>query len=532
MRWMSRALSLLLIACALPAWAGWQPDNALQPGEGAVLLTVSVDYPSFANENALPGLIPQLTVERLGDAKPKQFVLRNRLQGLHRTRAYAGSLPPGRYRVYDIMGSKCRIICAKGGRSKPGAEHLAEFVVEAGRVRYLGSVLVSVRAPVKPQKTGTVYWAYTRQPDPVAGRRLLDGLYPELGAAAAGEMLVGWEPTQDGGVAADAALDRVRREGSGLLDPTPYGDNGVQFGALNGVVKRTSGTSLRLIDTGSAFTIKSALRAADGRMLAGGEATTLRYSPDDGRTWQDVGAGLPYGIVLQIRPIGGDEVVFLLHHGANAALYRGRFGDTSWTQVGDWPMEFKFWTGLPGMPPEMQLQGRKVVVTLPSKGGVFVDLDTGETHAINPPGSLAMFTYTMDGVMRCICFRSIAANPWESRDLGKTWQDSPFDRWMLLPAFRDATHAFSYKGAMFNKEKMAVMQTRDGGVTWTESRPPTPGGWWRPYYTADGRRMVLSGFVAVDGEVHERVYWSDDEGAHWTEWTSENTWLHAKTPGG
>lgn len=528
MRWMVRVLALFLIACGLPAHAAWQPDNALQPGEGAVLLTVSVDYPSFANENALPGLIPQLTVERLDDAKPKQFVLRNRLQGLHTTRAYAGSLPPGRYRVYDIMGSKCRLICAKGGISKPGTEHLAEFVIEAGRVRYLGSVLVSVRPPVKPRKTATVYWGYTRQPDPVAGRRLLDGLYPELAAAATGEMLVGWETPPDAEATVDAALDRIRRETSSLLDPTPYGDSGVQFGGLNGVVKRASGQSMRLIDTGSVFTIKSALQGPDGRMLAGGEASTLRYSSDDGRTWQDVGAGLPYGIVLQIRSIGGDEVVFLLHHGANAALYRGRFGDTSWTQVGDWPMEFKFWTGLPGMPPEMQLQGRKVAVTLPSKSGVFVDLDSGESHAINPPGSLAMFTYTPDGVMRCICFRSIAANPWESRDLGKTWQDSPFDRWMVLPAFRDATHAFSYKGAMFNKNKMAVMHTRDGGATWTESRPPVPGGWWRPFYAADGRRMVLSGFVAIDGDILARAYWSDDEGAQWAEWVNEGIWLHPK----
>jgi photosystem II stability/assembly factor-like uncharacterized protein len=530
MHWMFRVLVLFLITCASPIRAAWQPDNALPSGEGAVLLTVSVDYLSFANQNALPGLIPQLTVERLDDAKPKQFVLRNRLHGLHMTRAYAGSLPPGRYRVYDIMGSKCRIICAKGGRSKPGPEHLAEFVIEAGRVRYLGSVLVSVRSPVKPQKIGTVYWGYTRQPDPVAGRRLLDGLYPELAAAATGDMLVGWETQPEDVAIADAALDHIRRENSGLLDPTPYGDNGLQFGALNGVIKRASGNSLRLIDTGSVFTIKSALQGSDGRILAGGEASTLLYSSDDGRTWQDVGAGLPYGIVLQIRSIGGDEVVFLLHHGTNAALYRGRFGDTSWTQVGDWPMEFKFWTGLPGMPPEMQLQGRRVAITLPSKSGVFVDLDTGDSHMMNPPGSLAMFTYTADGVMRCICFRSIAANPWESRDLGKTWQDSPFDRWMLLPAFRDASHAFSYKGAMFNKEKMAVMQTRDGGATWVESRPPTPGGWWRPYYTADGRRMVLSGFVAVDDKVLEGVYWSDDEGAQWVEWDNEGIWLHAKPP--
>jgi hypothetical protein len=529
MRHFLRAFAGALLLIASTVQAGPQPDDRLQPGEGAVLLTVSVDFPTFANTNGLPGMIPPLTVERVGEGKPQRYVLPNRLQGLQQSRAYAGSLPPGRYRIHDIMGNNCKLWCGDGGLSVPKAGDLADFVVEVGRVRYLGSVLASVQAPVPPSKKWSVLWAYTDAPDAATGQRLLDGLYPELAKSVSGELLTGWEPAEG----AAAARDRVRRINSGLFEPSAFGADGFYFGALNGVIKRWNRQEgVRLIDTGSPYLLRSVLGLPDGRLLAGGEASTLLYSSDAGRSWRDVAAGLPFGIVLQIRSLGGDELVFSLQQGANALLYRGRFGDSQWTKLGEWPMEFATWTGLPGMQPELQVQGHRIVLTLPSKKGVFLDLDSGETHAITLPGSLAFFTFTPDGVMRCTCFRSIAANPWESRDLGKTWSDSPLDRWMLLPVFRDAQNGFSYKGALFSKSKMGVMTTRDGGKTWTQQKPPTAGGgWWRPAYSADGSVMLLSGIALVNRDTVEQVHWSTDEGASWTMWSNEGKWLHERDAG-
>ena len=450
-----RVLAGALLLFASVAHAGLQPDDHLQPGEGAVLLTVSVDYPSFANVNALPGMVPPLTVERVGEAKPQRYILGNRLDGLQSTRAYAGSLPPGRYRIHDLIGTNCKLWCGDGGISMPKAGDLAEFTIEAGSVRYLGSVMVSVQSPLPPSKEWRVLWAHTDAPDAVVGQRLLANVYPQLASAAPQPLLTGWEANEGGVEGATTARDRIRRFNSGLFEPSPYGADGILFGAQNGVVKRWNrAEGVRLLDTGSPYLIRAALRSADGQLLAGGEAGTLLHSADDGRTWKDASTGLPYGIVLQIKSLGGDELVFSLQHGANVSVYRGRFGDTTFTKVGEWPMEFATWTGLPGMQPEMQVQGHRIALTLPSKKGVFVDLDSGDTHAITPPGSLANFTYTPDGVMRCTCFRSIAANPWESHDLGKTWADSPLDRWMVLPAFRDANTGFTFKGALFSKKKV------------------------------------------------------------------------------
>ena len=523
-----RVLAGALVLLSTLAHAGLRPDDHLEPGDGAVLLTVTIDYPNFANQNAIAALIPPLSVERVdgGAGSAQRYVLGPRVDGMQSTRAYAGSLPPGRYRIYDVVGSNCKLFCGAGGISMPPAGQLAEFTIVPGHVRFLGTVLVSAHPPVKPSKDWIVNWAYTDAPDRVLGQRLLSGLYPQLAAAASGGLAEGgWEADSRGPGAAAAARELIRRGNAGVFNPSPYGADGFLLGANNGVVKRwTPRDGVRLLDTGSPYLIRSAIDGGNGRLLAGGEASMLRYSQDDGRTWSDVGAGLPYGIVIRIAPIGGDELVFALQQDTQATLYRGKFGDTHWTKVGEWPLQFKFWTGLAGAQPELQAQGRRVALTLPTKRGVVVDLDSGATHEITPPGSLAMFSWSADGVMRCTCIRSIAANPWESRDQGVTWTDSPIDRWMLLPVFRDEQTGFSFKGALFNKKNTAVMQTHDGGKTWTASPPPTVGGWWRPAYSADGKIMLLSGFSVIDKLLVEQVYWSADDGASWTAWANEGVW--------
>jgi hypothetical protein len=383
-----------------------------------------------------------------------------------------------------------------------------------------------VQGPVPPSKKWTVWWAYNEKPDALVGQRLLAGLYPELAAAAQGRFSAGWEPGDIAKI--DAARERIRRINSGLFDPSAYGSDGFFFGAQNGVIKRWNrNEGVRLIDTGSPFLLRTVLHGSGGHMLAGGEASTLIASNDDGLTWTDASAGLPYGIVLQIRSLGGDELVFSMQVGKSAAIYRGKLGEAQWTKVGEWPMEFAFWTGLPGAQPVLQVQGHKLALTLPSRSGVFLDLDSGETHAITPPGSLGFFSYTADGVMRCTCMRTIAANPWESHDLGRTWVDSPIDRWMLLPVFRDAQTAFSFKGALFSKKKAGVMTSHDGGKTWTQSKGPGDGGWWLPNYSADGSVMLLSGIAIVNKDAVEQVHWSADEGATWTPWVNEGVWLQA-----
>ena len=525
--------ALLLLATA--SQAANQPDDRLVPGQGGVLMTVAVDYPASIMVNAaMPQLIPDLSVERVDEPGHAQYVLSPRLEGLQSARAYAGSLPPGRYRIRDLMGSKCQIWC---GRDTwlPKATDLAEFKVVAGEVTWLGSIMTRVE-PKLPGKDWVTRWAYEDAPDLAIGQRLLNGLYPQL-AATRPVLAIRWQPFGPGAQAAADARAAMRRNANGLYEFSEWGGDGFCFGAQHGVGKCWSpARGFQRIETGSPYVLRSVLRFDGGRMLAVGEASTLLYSEDDGAHWRDAGASLPWGVVAQAESIGGDELLFTLVSGQTVRLYRGRLADLDWKQVGEYTLEFKFWTGLPGVYPAMFVQGRKVALTLPSKSGVFLDLDTGESHRIMPPGSIAAMQYSADGVMRCSCARTIAVNPWDSVDEGRSFQDSPVDRWMVLPVFRDKLEGFSFKGAWLSAKNTAVMGTKDGGKTWTPLAKPAAQAWWSPAYSRDGSVMVLTGMSLRHKYAVEEVQVSTDGGQSWRlasqlpEWLPEAAGSNAPSP--
>lgn len=518
----------LLLAATTAMAAKPRSDKAIAPGEGAVLMTVAVDYPSGIVINAAaPQLIPNLSVEKVDDASKTRYQLEPRLQGLASARAYAGSLPPGRYRIRDLMGDDCKLLC---GPEKWYENDLAEFDVVAGEITWLGSIMTRSEPDV-PGKKYKTKWAYESSPSLDIGERLLHGVYPELADANA-KLANHWLPFARGEDAAQAAREYMRANASGLNEFSFWGGDGFCFGGQHGTAKCWNrGTGFQRLETGSPYVLRSVVRHADGQALAGGEASTLLYSSDDGAHWSDAASNLPWGVVAQIEDIGNDEVVFTIVSGKSVHLYRGRISERAWQQVGEYPLEFAFWTGLPGAYPVLLVQGRAAVLTLPSKKAVYLDFDGGQSHPIVPPGSIGNMSFSADGVLRCACARSIAFNPWDSHDQGITWQDSPLDRWMVLPVFRNPREGFSFKGAWLNQKNTAVLSTNDGGKTWTSLPKPAAEGWFTPAYTRDGSVMVLSGMVQhLKKYMAEAFFVSTDGGNTWEQASKPPSWLPQAAP--
>lgn len=520
---MLRAFLAVVLLGLCPALAAKTPPvhEALAGGQGAVLFQLSNDFPAV-----FPGaLIPQISVTPAGSDGKTVFFLEGSSNGFRTTRSYLGALPPGRYRFVDFQAVDCKVLCADP--ALPAPTDMPEFEITAGRVRYLGTIalaMVSNSYSTDPSAFRN-YWSWNHRPEAKEANRMLRA-YPALSSFAA-SLDSGWHGTE----AANAEMGRIQMKARsyGMLGATDYGDQGFYFSSHNGMVKRyTPGDALELLDTGHDLMITSVRELSEGKVFTTGEAGMLRYSADNGMTWVDRGEGLPFGLATNAVAIGDDEVAFTLQQNEAVSLYRGKASGGEWRKIGDYPLVFATWTGLPGAQPELFHHNGTLVLTLPSRKLAVIDLASGSSELRDPPGSIALAKLSGDGVLRCSCAKTIAVSPYESRDYGKTWTPAPFSRFLGLPEFHDAQNGFSYQGAVFSAKKTGVSFTRDGGKTWDLTNyPDLNQAWWQPAYSRNGKVLMLYSISFFGQTALQVVKTSVDGGKTWQSLTGPVRWPNA-----
>lgn len=503
------------------AQAGTQSVARPKASEGAVALTVTMDFPSTFSQAQAGWLAPVVAVERVdvsGHSTP--LFLEGQTKGLESTKVFGGTLPAGRYRIRDLPAKVCYVTCGPPVAEAP--EGIPDFVVEAGKITLPGAIAYSPRKAEDGKPI--VRWGWEDQPDIATAKRLIANAYPELAALPA---RVGWA---DGGAAQGARrLRELKKAAGGFYHPSPVG-GGFAFGGQLGTIRMwTPGDAgISVIDTGVVFTLRGVVADEAGHVLAGGEGTTLRYSDDRGRHWRDVSGSLPFGVINQLMRTDAGDVLLTVQREDSVALYRGRFGSDVWTSLGEFPVKFSFWTGSVGLPPELMIHGQDVILSLPSNRAAHVRLDSGTSSVFDLPGALQpglvpSIALGGDGVLRCRCTRSILVSPLESRDLGQTWQAGQFDRLMNLPVFKDANEGFAYKLA-WRLSNSGVVVTHDGGRSWTRASSEGTPGAWAPAYSADGKTMLLAGTVGSLQNLVDAVLISRDGGANWLSIAGRRHW--------
>lgn len=520
---MLRALLAVFLLGLCPALAAKIPpaQEALAGGQGAVLFQLSNDFPAV-----FPGgLIPQISVTPAGSDGKTVFFLEGSSNGFRTTRSYLGALPPGRYRFVDFQAVDCKVLCAEP--SLPAPTDMPEFDISAGRVRYLGTIglaMVSNSYSTNP-KAFRNYWNWNHRPGSDEAKHML-GAYPVLSTYTTA-LDSGWA----GNEASSAEMNRIQmKSGSyGMLGATDYGEDGFYFSSHNGMIKRYKpGGALELFDTGHDLMVTSVRELAGGQLFTTGEAGMLRYSADDGMTWVGRGEGLPFGLTTNAVVIGDDEVAFTLQKNEAVSLYRGKASGGEWRKIGDFPLVFATWTGLPGAQPELFHHNGTLVLTLPSRKIAVIDLATGTSTLRDPPGSIGMAKLSGDGVLRCACAKSIATSPYESRDYGQTWTPAAFNRFLGLPEFHDAQNGFSYQGAPFSAKKSGLSFTRDGGKTWDFTHhPDLSRSWWQPAYSRNGKVLMLYSISFFGQTALQVVKTSVDGGKTWQRLTGPVRWPNA-----
>ena len=520
---MLRALLALVLLGLCPALAAKTPpvNEALAGGQGAVLFQLSNDFPTV-----FPGaLIPQISVIPSGSDGKTVYFLEGSSNGFRTTRSYLGALPPGRYQFVDFQAVDCKMLCS--GPAVPAPTDMPEFEITAGRVRYLGTIALAMLSNTVSTNPNAFrnYWSWNHRPEPKEANRMMRA-YPALSSFAA-SLDSGWHGTE----AATAEMGRIQMKARsyGMLGPTGFGEDGFYFSSHNGMIKRyRPGGALELLDTGHDLMVTSVRELAGGHLFTTGEAGMLRYSADGGMTWVDRGDGLPFGLATNAVAIGDDEVAFTLQQNDAVSLYRGKASGGEWRKIGDFPLVFATWTGLPGAQPELFHHHGTLVLTLPSRKLAVIDLASDTSELRDPPGSIATAKLSADGVLRCACAKSIATSPYESRDYGKTWTSAAFDRFLGLPEFHDAQNGFSYQSAPFSAKKSGLSFTRDGGRTWDFTHhPDLSRSWWQPAYSRNGKVLMLHSISYFGQTALQVVKTSVDGGKTWQPLSGPLLWPNA-----
>lgn len=519
-------LGILLCSASLVSYAKNLSLDTLANGNGAVLFQFSNDYPVI-----YPGTIgPQISVTLAdSDGKTLHF-LQPSNTGFRSTLSYLGALPPGRYRFVDFQAVPCKILCP--GAYLPPPDNLPEFEIAAGRVRYLGTIgfaMLSNAYSTQPSAFRK-YWGWTHSPQPGESLRMLMG-YPDL-SNFQNSVDNGWAGTDSAG--SDGMRLQLKTLSYGMFGASDYDNDGFYFASHNGMIKRfRAGNAIALIDTGHDFMVTSVRELTPGHIFTTSEAGLVRYSDDDGKTWQDRSAGIEYGVAANAVVLAEDEVAFTLQKGDRVLLYRGAPSSGNWRKIAEFPLVFATWTGLPGAQPELFHYQGTLVLTLPSRKLAVISLADESSELRDPPGSIAMAKLSADGVLRCSCAKSIAISPYESRDYGKTWAPADFSRFLNLPEFHDSLNGFSYQGAVFSAKNTGLSFTRDGGKTWEFSNYPDLGrAWWQPSYSRDGNVMLLYSVSSLGNTAFQVLKTSLDGGKNWQAVSSRQGWLYPPVPEG
>lgn len=469
---------LLLSGCAT---VQYRPAAITDPSEGAVIVRV---LPNSTSASQFFARWDSITFSRISSnpgEREKRFTVASRTNGTSRTTIYAGSLPAGIYKFVSFDANQCGAICVNSKIDI--GEKFSRFEVKSGRLTDLGVLLQSD----SPVKGGDVVLSHGNQSDRSETAELVQELFPGFSSLLASPSL-SWLPESVSPNMANLS-GYAKMYSFGFVSPKEAADGSFIYGSINGVVYRwLPGQQPVAHDVGVRASIETVLIASSGAWLAGGELGTLRQSDDSGRSWRSIRGNLPLGVLVDLHQ-WRDKIIATLWRGKSIEVYAASFGANDWALLKSYKMELSILWDIPGLRPQSFLIGDQLFTTVPGRKIAYLNLDSKESETYLLPGSIQMFSVSDDGVLRCRCAATIAVNPYESHDFGKTWKISEVSRFMLMPTFRDKNHGVAFRGGMFSSSKMAY--TEDGGRTWIETTE-TPVYFSHIFYSRDAKSVYAA----------------------------------------
>lgn len=452
---------LALLAALFISGCASMPETRLPvpkgPDEGAVIVRF---LPNTESASQFMKNWHELIVEQEGGAeRGPQFAIRPDLLASSRSATYVGALPPGRYRFVRFSSQSCGAICISANITV--GEKFSRFEVQPQRLTDLG-VIVQTPSP----RERSVLLAHVASDD----QALVDELVRETAPALTpmlGKPKLGWREDSVPKLMPELAT-YAKLASHGFVQPNEVAGGQVIFGTANGALGSWKPGQERegQFDLGTNRSVEAVLVTAGGAWLAGGELSLLMQSDDQGRSWRSIRGKLPLGLVLDLHEWKGKVLLTMLSK-EQVLVFSAPVGSADWRQLGRYQTDVSVFWDIPGVRPRSLLMDDYLVTTIPARKMVVNDLAAGTAEERELPGGVQIISASEDKVLRCRCVRGIAVNPWESSDMGKTWNPATLSRWIQQPVFRDRQHGVAFEGAVFSSAKL--VRTVDGGKTWTPS---------------------------------------------------------------
>jgi photosystem II stability/assembly factor-like uncharacterized protein len=474
--------------------------QTLSGQEGAVLMRLITNG---AEANDPTETLSSLTLKRevppgAQAAAEDTAILRRTREMTNSTAVFSGMVAPGRYRLSHANG-----LFANTTYTFPLAGRLGSFEVKPREVSLLGSLLVQ---PLPGQRFLVGYLAPETELTST-----FESLFPALAEQTRGQPPQGFEPSEQ--LVRSAALAPVLRSLATALngiESTP--DGSLLAGSKMGrVVWRKPGEALaRTLQIDTWLEVLS-VRVYRQGLLAAGEEGLLRYSGDEGKTWQALPAPAP-GLIAAAEPLGNGKVLALVRRG------------TQWSaHVSDDPF-LGGWRLLASFEQERSINmpwQNAIVLAGRDRAGVFMPngellLVDGNTQALERRSigvSTSGVQILADGTLLALG-GNIARTTFISTDGGRQWRDLDTSRFVSAITAADAKtfYAVAPIDPGFFAGTYALMVSRDGAKTWKKSGE-VPGG-----DPAQVRSLLVDrhdgALLAVLSQ--GRVMRSTDEGATWT----------------
>jgi photosystem II stability/assembly factor-like uncharacterized protein len=465
----SRLLTLALLSglLVLGGCASTPPPissvQKLTGQEGAVVFRLISNGSSDADP---ADTLSSITLERelppgVKPSSEDTAILRRTREMTQSTAIFSGMVAPGRYRMTQANGFFANITY-----TFPLQGRLSTFEVKPGQVALLGTLLVQ---PLADRGFVIGYLA----PDAELTRSF-ETLFPALAAQTRGQAPTTFEPSaalQKSALLAPAFRLMTRAQNNLHMAPDGSWLAGSRMGRV--MWRKPGTTTWRSLQIDTWHEVLN-VRPYRGGLLAAGEEGLLRFSADEGKSWQALNPPAP-GLMAAAEPLANGKLLVLVRRDA---VWSAHLSDDPFT--GGWRELARFEQqnslNVPWQKP-IVLSGNNRVGVLMANGEYRVVDGSSEKLEQHATGVSTFSAELLPDGMLVVGGGTMTRSTLVSRDGGKSWTDLNTTRFLTAIAFADPSTAYAV--APLNPGVFAgdysLLRTQDGGKTWAVSGT-VPGG--------------------------------------------------------